>query len=93
MALGLSVIATKVGRVPLTIFHGENGFLYEPGNMGQLHELAAMLSQLPTDHRKKIGETARKTVVEEYDIGKCADSYLREFTSLLGRAGRFELFE
>ena len=33
MALGLPVIATKVGRIPLTISHGPNKFLYEPGDI------------------------------------------------------------
>jgi glycosyltransferase involved in cell wall biosynthesis len=84
MALGLPVIATKVGRIPLTIFHGRNGFLYETGNMAQLHGLAHMLIQMPAEQRKKIGEMARQTVVKEYNIGKCSDSYLRVFMNLLG---------
>ncbi len=84
MALGLPVIATKVGRIPLTITHGENGFLYEPGDMAHLYELASTLIQLPGEQLEKIGENARQTVVQEYNIRKCAESYLSVFVSLLG---------
>ncbi|MFO0697663.1 MAG: glycosyltransferase, partial [Nitrospira sp.] len=93
MALGLPVIATKVGRIPLAISHGQNGFLYEPGDVAQLHELACKLLQLSTEHKKRIGEIARQTVVKEYDIGRCAESYHGVFMSSLGRARYLELSE
>ena len=85
MALGLPVIATKVGRIPLSICHGENGFLYDVGNMAQLCSLARMLIQMPVEQRRKIGEIARQTVVKEYSIGECSESYMRVFMSLLRR--------
>ncbi len=93
MALCLPVIATKVGRIPLTISHGPNGFLYEPGDIAQLHGLAHMLIQLPTEHKKRIGEIARQMVVKEYNIGTCAESYHSVFLSSPGRVRHLELSE
>ncbi len=38
MATGLPVIGTRVGGVPDLVSHGENGLLYEPGNVEALRE-------------------------------------------------------
>jgi glycosyltransferase involved in cell wall biosynthesis len=84
MALRLPVIATKVGRIPLAVSHGDNGFLYKTGDIEQLRQLACKLMELPTEDKKRIGENARATILKEYNIGKCAESYYRVIMTSLG---------
>jgi glycosyltransferase involved in cell wall biosynthesis len=75
MAMRLPVIATKVGRIPLSISHGNNGFLYEPGDIAELYRLAQMLVQLSTEDKTRIGENARQRILKEYTIQRCAENY------------------
>ena len=83
MALELPVIATKVGHIPMAISDGENGFLYESGDIVHLCEIAQRLTQLLPNERKKIGKRARQTILEGYTIAKCASSYFDAFNRLL----------
>ncbi len=72
MALGLPVVATKVGVMPDVIRHGENGMLVD----GTVAELTATLKTLlaDADLRKRMGEQATKitdrfekrTLIREY---------------------------
>ena len=67
--------------------------LIRTGRYSSASGLAHMLIQLPTEHKKRIGEIARQTVVKEYNIGTCAESYHSVFLSSLGRARHLELSE
>jgi FkbM family methyltransferase len=64
MLLGRPVIATNTGGTVELVDDGENGFLYSPGDVGQLAERIAFL----VDHPEKIrelGEQARKDIARK----------------------------
>ncbi len=67
MALGKSVIATKVGGLRELIKNGENGYLVDTKNSGQI---ADRLSVLLKDRglRDRMGKAARAAVFADYDI-------------------------
>lgn len=67
MALGKSVIATKVGGLRELIKNGENGYLVDIKNSEQI---AKRLSVLLKDCglRDRMGNAARETVFVDYDI-------------------------
>ncbi len=65
MALGLPVIATKVGVLPEAIVDGINGFLVEPGDdEGITRRWRELLNNLELCQR--IGQEARRTVYANY---------------------------
>jgi glycosyltransferase involved in cell wall biosynthesis len=68
MAAGLPVIVTPVGGIPEAIQDGRNGLLAQPRNP---EELAAAIRRLLTDEglRSRLGQRARQTVREHFDIG------------------------
>ena len=65
MAMAKPVVAPRQGQLAELITDGENGFLYEPGNRT---EMLDKIKKLLSDGglRKRLGEKARKTIVENY---------------------------
>jgi glycosyltransferase involved in cell wall biosynthesis len=85
MACGKLVIASKVGELGRIIKDGENGFLVEPGRVG---DLSAALLRTLTDfekHRKVEGE-ARLTA-EGFTIDKAVNNYLRIYGRFVRNKG------
>jgi len=70
------VIATRKGGIPLAVKNGLNGFLIRPRNTRQIAEACNKL--LENDElRKKMGETARKTVEQRFTWKKITRKYIR----------------
>jgi glycosyltransferase involved in cell wall biosynthesis len=59
MAVGLPIVASRVGGIPDLVKHGENGLLVPPANAGALERA---ISDLLSDklRRKHMGETGKK---------------------------------
>lgn len=65
MAYGMAIITTKAGGIPKLIQDGIDGYLCEPGDIGQL---AGHLKELlwDADRRKEMGDKARKKAIQNY---------------------------
>jgi glycosyltransferase involved in cell wall biosynthesis len=74
MAASLPIVATPVGEIPDVIRPGENGFLFDVGDVDALTgQLDALLSYPATARR--LGEEARRDVVARYSIEAVSDIY------------------
>jgi len=67
MARGLPVVSTRLTGIPELVHEGENGLLADPEDPDGL---AGALANLLVDGglRERLGESARRTVVAEYDL-------------------------
>ncbi len=59
MASGIPVVGARAGGIPDVIKHGQNGFMFTPGNLGDLSEKAQTLL-FNAELRKRLGRQARK---------------------------------
>lgn len=78
LACALPSVATKVGAATEFIRHQENGTLINPRNQKELESAIEWL----LDHKElwpRIGEEARKSVVEKYSIDAVTNRYLEMF--------------
>ncbi|RLF09019.1 MAG: hypothetical protein DRJ69_05425 [Thermoprotei archaeon] len=78
MACGLPVIATNSGETYKTIRHGWNGLLVRPRDPEDLAEKILMVLENPGLARR-LGENARKTVLERYSIRIFGERMLNVF--------------
>ena len=78
----LPVIGAKTGGITEAIIDGETGFLIEPNNLSELVEKIKYLFS-NKELRKRIGETAFKRVIEEYNWDQIINQYLSIFESVL----------
>lgn len=79
MAAGLPIVSTSVGGVPDIVISGENGYLYEQGNIPQAIDFISKLfanSELAEKMGKDSLEKSKK-----YDIKFCAEQYKDIFLS------------
>jgi glycosyltransferase involved in cell wall biosynthesis len=67
MAAGLPVVASRVTGVPELIRDGVNGRLVTVARVEELVDAVAELARDP-DLRRRLGEAARATVAEEFDV-------------------------
>jgi len=69
LACGMVVVGSANGGTAETIIHGENGLLFEPGNV---LGLAEQVKQLLDDEslRRSLAEGGRRTAEERFDINK-----------------------
>jgi glycosyltransferase involved in cell wall biosynthesis len=74
MAMGLPVVATKVGGLPEIIKDGENGFLVEPRNPAEIAEKCALLltddelrARISRNNREKAKNYSWERVVEKLE--------------------------
>ena len=83
LACGLPVVATDVGGNPELVTDGDNGFLYE---VGDVQALAAHLGTLIEDHdfARRCGEASRTRFEHEFTIDRMVDQTLSLYERLLG---------
>lgn len=82
MSLKIPVIASRVGHIPHVIKDGINGYLFNPCSIEELTKKGKALIALSEANRIAMGENARKTVVEDYDLVNCANQYKVVFENL-----------
>ena len=71
MAVGLPVISTEVAGIPELVRHNQNGMLYPPH---AVEEIANGIMELLANgaKRRRLGQAARRRVVEEFDVSLAA---------------------
>ena len=80
MALCKPVIATRGGGTDEVITENENGFLIEPNNKDHLIEKIEFL--MKNEKRNTIGQVARKTVEERFNLKIMTDQYTNIYQDL-----------
>jgi glycosyltransferase involved in cell wall biosynthesis len=80
MAMEKPVLGSDVGGIAEVIKHGENGYLYEKGNMESFKK--TLLGVLDADNTQ-IGKNARKTVIEDYTWDKSAKILQKVYEELV----------
>jgi glycosyltransferase involved in cell wall biosynthesis len=87
MAVGLPVIATRVGGVPDLIRHGDSGFLVDVGDIAGMTMTVNDLFARP-DLAREIGRRGREAVLDRCDIERVWPQYARVLHEAATRAGR-----
>ncbi len=74
LASGLPVVAANAMALPHLVHHGENGYLFEPGNVD---EMAARLTDILTMPEDKLQEFKRESmkIVEAHDINRTISTF------------------
>lgn len=84
MALGIPVIATNASGNPELVKQGENGLLFEDGDIQGLASSIIRLLDHP-DLRDRYSKAGLKTAFEEFSIEKTVDNYENLFNRLVGK--------
>ena len=85
MALGIPVIATRIGGNAELIQQGVNGFLFENGDTTALAEYIERLIT-DVDLRTSFSEAGRKTAFQNFSIERMLDQYEAYFDKLIHSA-------
>jgi glycosyltransferase involved in cell wall biosynthesis len=86
LASGCPVVATRVGGVPDVVREGEDGFLVEPGDVGELADRLGRLASDP-ELRARLGAAGRARVVPRYGVDRLIDDVDRLYRELLAEKG------
>lgn len=81
MAIGLPVVATRVGAIPEMLADGTEGLLCAPGD---IDALAGHLHALATDSalRRRLGQAGRERIRREFEIRQCVQRLHELYLSL-----------
>jgi N-acetyl-alpha-D-glucosaminyl L-malate synthase BshA len=82
MSTGLPMVATKVGGVLEIVEEGNNGLLVSPKHPEEIAQAILRLYRDPK-LRSKLGERARKTILERYTAEKIVNQYIETFEAVL----------
>jgi glycosyltransferase involved in cell wall biosynthesis len=82
MAMGKPVVMTDVGGASEQVIPGENGYLFELGDVIALAGHIALLADRA--RRQQMGRRARSTVAEKFSLGVMVGAYERLFMELMG---------
>ena len=83
MNSGCAVVASHaIGAVPFLIQDGANGLIYQNGNQAQLEQQVRQLLE-DAPYRRRLGEEAYRTMLEEWNPEVAADRLLRLGQALL----------
>jgi len=74
MASGLPIVAANAMALPHLVHDGENGYLFEPGNVEQLAEKLNKVLSMPHDEVLKLKRESLK-IVEAHDIQRTLDTF------------------
>ena len=84
MAMGVPIIASRVGDIPKVIDHEKNGILVDPARPDVLAEAMAGLI-IDIKRQKEITAAARKTVENDYTSKQMCETYADLYQKLLKR--------
>ena len=87
LAAGTPVVATRVGGVPDVVRDGEDGFLVEPGAVGDVADRLADLARDP-ELRERLGAAGRARVLPRYAVERLVDDIDRLYRALLAEIGK-----
>ncbi len=88
MAIGVPVIASRVGGVPAVVDDGDNGILVEPGSARDLHQAMARVAA-DAASRLRIAERARQSVHEHYNVPSWIRRTVAVYDAALSNPPRF----
>lgn len=74
MAVGLPVVAPRVGSIPETVCEGQTGFLTEVGDADQVAQCCVELAA-QADRAREMGTKARRTVVDHWSLEHMITGY------------------
>lgn len=74
MASGLPIVAANAMALPHLVHDGENGFLFEPGNVDDLAEKLTRVLTMPEKQLLKLKKESLK-IVESHDIQRTLDTF------------------
>ena len=74
MASGLPIVAANAMALPHLVHDGENGFLFEPGNVDELAQKLTRVLTMPEDELLKFKKESLK-IVESHDIQRTLDTF------------------
>jgi glycosyltransferase involved in cell wall biosynthesis len=80
MAIGTSVIATRVAGIPELVEDGKNGLLFTPSDWSALADCMRRLGKDP-EMRTKLAREGRKAIEREFDIDRSAAAMRDLFSS------------
>lgn len=84
MNSGCAVLASHaIGAVPFLLRHGKNGLVFQSGNLNDLEKRAERLIKSASE-RRKLGEAAYETIVQEWNAEKAAARLAETAERLLG---------
>ncbi len=87
MCAGLPVLASReVGAVQDLVRHGENGFVYESGNVEELSNYLFQILDEP-QRRKRMGELSQR-IIEEWDYESCVVGIKKALAATEGQLNR-----
>jgi glycosyltransferase involved in cell wall biosynthesis len=86
MASGLSVVASAVDGVAEVCTDGEDALLIKPGDPRAFYEELASLIAHP-ERMDPLGENARKTILQRYDIRQLARRIEQIYDEVLSENG------
>ena len=82
MTAGLPVVSTAVGGVPELVQHGATGLLVPAGDARALAEAMAQIG-LDAPLRAAMGDIARQTALERFDVRVMSHAYAKFYLELL----------
>jgi len=84
MACGRPVVGTDVGAIPAAVIDGETGYVVPERDPDAL---ANRLQKLALDRPLVLGmgEAARASIVERYELGRCTERLIARFRDVYGR--------
>ena len=74
MASGLPIVAANAMALPHLVHDGENGFLFEPGNVDDLAEKLNRVLTMPEKDLQKLKKESLR-IVESHDIQRTLDTF------------------
>jgi glycosyltransferase involved in cell wall biosynthesis len=80
-AMGVPVLASRIGGLPETLVEGGSGLLLPPGDVAAWSEALISVADLPTDRLREMGATGQRFVRERFSTERIVE----EFIALLGR--------
>jgi glycosyltransferase involved in cell wall biosynthesis len=82
MACGVPCVVADVGEAGRIV--GDNGFVLAPGDRAALTAALSAMRNLSADERRRLGESARRSVIERYALPEIINRYESIYRGIAG---------